>query len=193
MLTENQNPRISNSAISFFHNQFRNLEKNVDIKNFQDFLKIKHSNEGYKTIISLQKNDTNIIVKMYVEYNPFFEMREKNYFETRLNPDSFHTLSDFSKQYLDLELKMDLISTTGNVYAYPYYPFIWKYVNMTHNLVTSYDLKNYIQNTVLFHNECTNNIKKNKNYHYRRIDLDIMDFYNSVQFETIISTQIKYK
>ena len=180
---------IPNSTISFFHNQFRNLEKKSDITNFQDFLKIKHSNSGYKTRISLQKNETNILVRIYIEYNPFFEVREKEYFETRLNPDSFQTLCDFSKQYLELNLKMDLLSSIGNVYAYPYYPFVWKYIDMKHNLTTSYNLNFYIKNSILFHNECTNNIKKNKNYHYRRIDLDIMDFYESVQFETIISTQ----
>ena len=146
-----------------------------------------------KVQISLKCGNTDLVLKCRIHIYP---LNENEYII--VNPDCNRLIAEFAATITTIEFKLDLCcvsfssnlhSPSSSYYAYPFHPFVWRLVSLHSNKEEEEEhLKRILQNRILFHNQCTNNIKKGIPSANRIFEKDIATFfYNNTDLFDLVS------
>jgi hypothetical protein len=179
---------LQSSSLVFFKKQFELLKKKANINNYETFLNIKPP-KGHSIHISIENRNSFILLQIQITQYPYCYDSESIIADTDCN----RLIAEYAATCLYISIKLDLSCIlSSHYYAYPFHPFVWRLISLSTNDANEVDIKRIkyaIENNLLFHNHCTNSIKKSVSQD-RFFEKDITNFF---QNHNIFDLFIKHK
>jgi hypothetical protein len=168
---------LQSSSLLFFKKQFETLKKKAHMNHYEHYLQIKPP-KGFSIHISLEKRNSFILMRIQITQYPYCYHSESIIADTDCN----RLIAEYAATHLYISIKLDLSCIlSSHYYAYPFHPFVWRLVSLYTNDANEIDIKRIeytIENNILFHNHCTNAIKKNVSQE-RFFEKDIATFFKN--------------